>query len=187
MQLSGIPENLHHPINLKCSEQDRNSFRRLQEIKNDVDGFVEDGSSLYICSNNTGNGKTSWSLKMMYKLFSLEWDVWGSIEPLGLFVYVPEFMIGLKDFNNPLPKAYLDNIKKVPLVIWDDIGTGTLSDYDYTQLLTYINIRQQAGLANIYTSNLVTLDELSDKIGDKLASRIFNSSEIIELKGMDMR
>ena len=151
------------------------------------DNFVNNGESLYICSHNTGNGKTSWALKLMYKLFSSQYDEVFIEEPLALFIYVTDFLLQLKDFNNPLSQKYLNYVKTVPLVIWDDIGTGTLSDYDYTQLLTYINARQQAQLSNIFTSNLITLDELSSKVGDKLASRIFNSSTIIELKGKDMR
>ena len=187
MQLSGVPETLHTPIQLVCDQKDKKQFMRLQEIKEDVDGFVEDGDNLFICSQHTGNGKTSWAIKIMYKLFELEWDIWGPVEPLGLFIYVPEFLIGLKNFNNPYPNSYLENIKKAPLVIWDDIGAGKISEYDYTQLLVYINARQQAGRANIFTSNYVTAEALAEQIGSRLASRIYNPSEIIELKGKDIR
>ena len=123
----------------------------------------------------------------MYKLFELEWQSWGPIDPLGMFIYVPEFLTRLKDFNNPLPSSYLESIKKAPLVIWDDIGAGKISEYDYTQLLIYINARQMAGKANIYTSNYIKLDKLAEQIGSRLASRIFTASEIIELKGKDRR
>lgn len=187
MKLSGVPESLHHPIRLDCDERDIKQFRRLQEIKDDVDGFVEDGGNLFICSKYTGNGKTSWAIKIMYKLFELEWDVWGPVEPLGLFLYVPEFLTSLKHFSNPLSDSYLESIKKAPLVIWDDIGAGKISEYDYTQLLVYINARQQAGKANIFTSNYINMEELTEHIGGRIASRIFNVSEIVELKSEDMR
>lgn len=187
MNLSGVPEVLHNPISLTCGKEDKKQFERLQAIKNDVDGFVEDGDSLFLCSRQAGNGKTSWAIKILYKLFELEWDIWGPIEPLGLFIYVPEFLTRLKNFNNPVSDSYLESIKKAPLVIWDDIGAGKISEYDYTQLLIYINARQMSGKANIYTSNYVTVDELTEQIGSRLASRIFMTSEIIELKGKDMR
>ena len=188
MNNSNVPSNLHHPINLTpACKSDIKAFNELATIKDDIVNFVNNGESLYICSHNTGNGKTSWALKLMYKLFSSQYDEVFIEEPLALFIYVTDFLLQLKDFNNPLSQKYLNYVKTVPLVIWDDIGTGTLSDYDYTQLLTYINARQQAQLSNIFTSNLITLDELSSKVGDKLASRIFNSSTIIELKGKDMR
>lgn len=187
MELSKVPESLHHPIGLDCDKKDILQFTRLQLIKDDVDGFVEDGSNLFICSKYTGNGKTSWAIKIMYKLFELEWDIWGCIEPLALFIYVPEFLISIKNFDNPMSNSYLENIKKVPLVIWDDIGAGKVSEYDYTQLLVYINARQQAGKANIFTSNFVDVDELGKHIGMRLASRIYNASEIVELRSEDMR
>ena len=187
MELSGVPEKLHHPISLNCPDEDYESFVRLQEIKEDIYDFVYSGKQLYICSEHTGNGKTSWSLKIMYKFFSEIWDTWGPINPAALFIYVPEFIMKLKDFNNPISQKYLEQVKTVPLVIWDDIGTSELSNFDYSQIVVYINLRQQAELSNIYTSNLINLEQLSDKVGDKLASRIIKGSEVIELKGTDKR
>jgi DNA replication protein DnaC len=187
MRLANIPEALHNPIPLDCGERDLRSFRHLADIKDHIDEFIENGDNLYICSHNTGNGKTSWALKLAYKYFAYVWDICDIDAPQALFVYIPEFILALKDFNNPLSKKYLEHIKNVPLVIFDDIGTGEISNYDYTQLLVYVNARQLNKKSTIYTSNLVTLAELSSKIGDKLASRIYNSSEVVELKGKDMR
>lgn len=187
MELSGVPSNLHHPIALNCRDEDYEAFIRLDEIKEDIYNFVAEGQNLFICSEHTGNGKTSWALKLMYKFFSEVWDTWGPITPAALFIYVPEFIMRIKDFNNPISQEYLEQIKKAPLVIWDDIGTGEISNYDYLQILIYVNLRIQAERSNIYTSNITSLQELSNKVGDKLASRIYNDSEIIELKGMDMR
>lgn len=187
MNLSGVPEILHHPIELGCGEEDFKQFTRLSQIKNEAEGFVADGNNLFICSKHTGNGKTSWAIKIMYKLFELDWDIWGPVEPLGLFVYVPKLLTDLKNFNKPLSDSYLNSIVRTPLVIWDDIGAGKISEYDYTQLLIFINERQQASRANIFTSNFTSEDELAQQISSRLASRIFNTSEIIELKGKDMR
>lgn len=187
MYFANVPEVLHRPIPLECERRDLNAFQRLTDIKDHIDEFIENGDNLYICSHNTGNGKTSWALKLMFKYFSYVWDICDIDEPQALLVYIPEFILALKDFNNPLSKKYLEQIKTVPLVIFDDIGTGEISSYDYTQLLVYINARQMARLSTIYTSNIVSLDELSNKVGDKLASRIYNTSEVIELRGKDMR
>ena len=64
---------------------------------------------------------------------------------------------------------------------------GSLTAYDYGQFAIYLNYRVQVGLSNIFTSNFTTLEQLSGAIGDKLASRVYNTSEIIELEGRDMR
>ena len=188
MYNANVPRQLHHPITLKpTNEHDFESFSRLNDIKTDVEEFIENGKNLYICSEHTGNGKTSWALKIMFKFFSLSWDNCDWTESLALYIYVPEFIMALKDFNNPLSKKYLENVKNVPLVIWDDIGMGSLTAYDYGQFAIYLNYRVQVGLSNIFTSNFTTLEQLSGAIGDKLASRVYNTSEIIELEGRDMR
>ena len=184
---ANTPIKSQRPIILDSNAQDYDAYVLLNGIKNDILNFIDNGESLYICSHNTGNGKTSWALKIMHKYFSSIWNVCDITEPQSLFIYVPEFVLALKDFNNPLSKHYLNSVKTVPLVVWDDIGTADITNYDYTQLLVYINTRYQSGLSNIYTSNLTTLQELSNKIGDKLASRVYNSSTIVELKGKDMR
>lgn len=187
MNMANVPVNLQKPIPLEANKEDLKAFKRLASIKDHIDEFIETGDNLYICSEHTGNGKTSWALKIMFKYLAYVYDICDIDEPQALLIYIPEFILSLKDFNNPPSKSYLNYVKTVPLVIFDDIGTGDISSYDYTQLLAYVNARQLAGLSTIYTSNIVSLDELSNKVGDKLASRIYNTSEIVELKGKDMR
>ena len=41
--------------------------------------------------------------------------------------------------------------------------------------------------ANIFTSNAVTKEELEKNVGAKLASRIWNTSTLIEFNGRDRR
>ena len=93
----------------------------------------------------------------------------------------------LKDFNNPLPKSYLENLKNVDLVIWDDIAVSGMSQYDFTQLYTIIDKRILAEKSNIFTSNQPTVEGFAKMMGNRLASRIYYTSEIVELKGKDMR
>lgn len=186
MENSGVPESLHYPIQLYPKECDLPAFKRLREIKDNILDFVTNGENLFICSQHTGNGKTSWAIKLMYKYFSCIWAGNG-LKTRALLVYVPEFLLKLKDFNNPVSQSYKNLIANVDLVIWDDVGTGNLTMYDYTQLLTYIHQRQFSGKANIYTSNITNKADLDKYLGAKLASRIWNTSEIIEFKGNDSR
>ena len=75
---------------------------------------------------------------------------------------------------------------KVDLVIWDDIAAGKLSDYDHTNLLTYIDQRKLNGKSNIYTGNL-DRSELTDAVGNRLKSRIWNDSSTVQIFGKDRR
>jgi DNA replication protein DnaC len=188
MDNSGLPAVLQRPIELYITDDnkcDKQMYKRLADIRKNIVDFVDGGNSLYICGY-AGNGKTSWAIKLLQSY--LHHKAPGNYERLqGMFVSVTDLLLRLKDFNNPVPKEYKDNLERVPLVIWDDIGITGMSQYDYTQIYTMINNRYLAGKSNIYTSNLVERMSLEDIVGDRLASRIYGLSEIIELKGRDMR
>ena len=189
MEHSGLPEAKQKPITLYLTDTnsgDRRAFNRLAEIRKNIVTFVQDGKNLYICSKWTGNGKTSWAIKMLHTYF--HYTAVGNYENLkGMFVSTTALLLQLKDFNNPLPKSYIENLKSVDLVIWDDIAVSGMSQYDFTQLYSIIDSRILAEKANIFTANQTTVDEFSKLMGTRLASRIYYTSEIVELKGKDMR
>lgn len=185
---SRIPKNMQRIIDLYPDNCDLNSFIQLKQIKDNIDEYISDNQlNLYIYSRFTGNGKTSWAIKLMLKYFDKIW-VGNGLKPRGLFLNVPTFLLKLKDFNNI--DMELQQIKKlipeVDLIIWDDISSTKLSDYDNSQLLSYIDERILSGKANIFTSN-VNEETLKDVLGNRLSSRIWNNSIKIELKGTDRR
>ena len=73
MQNSGIPRNRQYAVLLTPSKKDVQAFVTLKEIKDDIINFVENGESIYIYSDNFGNGKTTWAIKLMQKYFD---DIW---------------------------------------------------------------------------------------------------------------
>lgn len=189
MENSGLPESQQHRIELHINENnmvDKKAYKQLADIRKHVVEFVQSGSNLYLCSTTPGNGKTSWSIKILQTYF--HYTSQGNYENLkGMFVSTLDLLLKLKDFNNPLPKKYRDNLENVDLVIFDDIALTGISQYDFTQLYSIINNRIFAGKSNIFTSNVTDYEQLQKILGARLASRIYNTSEIIELKGMDMR
>lgn len=186
---SGLPKAQYQPITLSIFEDnkvDKPAFKRLSNIRKNIVDFVDNHNNLYICSKNVGNGKTSWAIKMLQTYF--HYTAEGNYENLkGMFVSTTDLLLKLKDFNNPLSKKYKDNLESVDLVIWDDIAVNGISQYDFTQLYNIINNRLLAKKSNIFTSNQTTLEGLTKIIGSRLASRIYNTSEIIEFKGGDLR
>ena len=190
MENSGLYKSQQRLIELyinASNEIDRPAYTRLASIRKDIVEFVDNHRNLYICSINPGNGKTSWAIKLLQTYF--HYTAQGNYENLkGMFVNTTDLLLRLKDFSNPLPSNYRYNLENVDLVVFDDIATfGSMSNYDYTQLFSIINNRIAAEKSNIFTSNITTLPELEKILGARLASRIYNTSEIIELKGMDMR
>lgn len=188
IELSNLPELYKTPIRIHSenAQDDIYAFTRLKQIKSDIVNFVNNGKNLYICSKYCGNAKTSWATKIMLKYFDLTWP--NSYDyTRGLYVHVPTFLSDLKNFDNP--PEYISRIKDADLVIWDDLATkiNRLSEYEHEQLLIFIDNRVANKKSNIYTSNLTTDSDLITNVGLRLTSRIYNSSEIIELVSSDYR
>ena len=184
MENSGLSKKRQKPISLDGS-RDPKAFRELAEIKDDIVNFVENGESLYIFSEYTGNGKTSWAIKLLLKYFDKVWAGNG-FRIRGYFQHVPTLFNTLKDFSKS-HNALKNTLGNADIIVWDDIASTKLSDFDRQQLLLFIDQRVSEGLANIYTGNITTKQSLENAVGDRLSSRIWNMSTLIEFKGKDRR
>ena len=185
MDNSGLSKKRQQPIQLDGSK-DPKAFQLLAEIKDDIVNFVDNGESLYIFSEYTGNGKTSWAIKLLLKYFDSIWAGNG-FRIRGMFVHVPTMLSKIKNFDDPLLKSYKENLSNADVIIWDDIASTKLSDFDRNQLLLFIDQRVSEGLSNIYTGNITSQQALENAVGDRLASRIWNMSTLVEFKGKDRR
>ena len=187
MDNSGLSVIQQKPIEMRIvNEVDRRVYKWLAIYRENIVENTLAGNNLYICSKNTGNGKTSWAIRMLHSY--LHHTAVGNYDNLkGMFISVPDLLIKLKDWDNPIPASYRRSIESVDLVVWDDIAIAGISSFDYVQLYTLLNNRLSAGKSNIITGNCVSKDDLVNLIGERLATRIWNTSEIIEFKGKDVR
>lgn len=183
---SGLPKAKYKPIKLIATNETLSAFTRLNDIRKNIDKFVEEGNNLYICGVTPGTGKTSWGIKMLHTYFHYV-AVGNHGRVTGMFVSTTELLLRLKDFQNPLPQEYKDNLLNADLVIWDDIAVSGMSAYDYNQLFTIIDKRILNDKSNIFTSNCTDKETLTTSLGERLASRVWNTSERIEIKGGDWR
>lgn len=187
VKLSNIPEYKWKPVALEGGA-DVDVFRRLKEIKDDIKEWVKAGNSLYLYSPTYGNGKTSWALKLMLAYFNQVWRG-NCFRCRGVFVSVPEFFdrerqrIGNEDEEF---KEIRNNLIKCDLVIWDDISSVTMSDYNRATLFNIVDARVLSGKANIFTGNL-DAEKLYPIVGARLVSRIWNTSEVLRFRGKDRR
>lgn len=174
------------PIALRPDGVDLNSYQYLGYIQRNIKQFVESGSSLYIYSPITGNGKTAWATKLMQSYLDKVWI--GSSPCRALFINVPLYLMRLKE-NITEKNQYIAHIKKyvsdVDLVVWDDIATKSMTEYEQENLLSIINERINKGKSNIYTANVEPLC-LERCIGARLASRV-KGSQYVQFVGPDMR
>lgn len=169
-------------------ESDKGSFEFLSKIENSIVDFVKDGNHLYIHSEICGNGKTSWAIRMVQAYFEKIWSK-TELKCRALYISVPRYMLAIKD-NISEKSEYVEHIKKnvlsADIVIWDEVGTKGLTQFEHENIMSLINARIEAGKSNIYTSNL-TDKELLNAVGKRLHSRISLTSHNIELKGKDKR
>lgn len=186
--LLGVAQRNQVMIRLDADGTDREAFSYLKSIERNIEQFVNSGKNLYICSRNTGNGKTLWATRFIQEYFNAIWHK-SDVGCKALFVHVPKLLLELKE-NISNKSAYVEHIKEnilnAPLVVWDEVGTKSATQFEHEHLLNFINTRVNNGLSNIYTSNLMP-EELCEKLGDRLYSRVVNLSTVVTLYGKDKR
>lgn len=183
-------QRLHIGLHPDADGTDREEFKKLKDIQDNIYNFINEGKNLYLYSKNPGCGKTSWALRFIQAYIDHIWYD-SPLECKCLFINVPKFFLELKEnLYSDTPNEYITNIKenvaKCDLVVWDEIGTKMLTDFEHEHLLSLINSRIDSNLSNIYTSNLFP-EQLKEKVGDRLYSRVFNNSICIKLNGQDKR
>lgn len=167
---------------------DREQFLQLKQVETNIEKFVNTGSSLYIYSHNCGNGKTAWSLRLLQSYFNAIWHKC-DLNCKALFINVPRFLLSLKDSISNENK-YIEHIKanilNADMVVWDEIGTKAVTEFEHEHLLSLINARIDSNKSQVFTSNLEP-NELREAVGERLYSRVVKLSTIIELRGSDKR
>lgn len=175
-------------LRIDADGTDRDEFVYLKGIENTIEEFVNKGKSLYIFSNNCGNGKTAWSIRLIQAYLNAVWHKC-DLSCKALFINVPKFLLELKD-NITNKSDYIEHIKEnvmgADIVVWDEVATKSVTQFEHEHLLSLINSRIDAGKSQIFTSN-VSPDKLREAVGDRLYSRVINLSTVLEFKGADKR
>ena len=186
--LSRMPEKYRYTIKLTPDGQDLKAFTALNDYKENVLKMVESGQGLYIWGGSTGTGKTSWACKIMSHYFrKITFNT--GLEKEGLFIFLPSFLEDIRNSysdKDPDFEQILEMVNNCKLLIIDDIGAERVTEWVAERMVSIINRRSSNGLCTIYTSNL-SPDQLKEKLGDRIASRVFGGSQIIEIKGGDRR
>lgn len=89
--------------------------------------------------------------------------------------------------NDPYYRSKFDLWVDYPGILFiDDIGSEKPTEWVLETFYTLINTRYEKNLPTIFTSNL-SLEGVAERLGDRIASRIMEMSEIIKLDGEDRR
>jgi len=105
-----------------------------------------------------------------------------------LFISCPDFLFELRECINKKgkPSHLFDLARRVQLLILDDIGAEKSSEWVQETLFVLINYRYECMLPTIFTSNC-SLEELEEKLGQRIVSRIIEMCRCIRMGGEDWR
>ena len=105
-----------------------------------------------------------------------------------LFLSSPELFVELRDRikNNVTERSIIDRYLQVPLLVIDDLGVETKTDRSVETFYSIIDGRSRSNKQIIITSEL-TIEDIGEIYGDRLASRLCGMGEYIRIEGDDYR
>ena len=186
-----IPKRYLNEISLIPAKVDEQVFKELNNIKLNIREFVDKGENLLICSNNVGNGKTTWSIKFLKEYIDEVQNIKFKNNCPALFINVTNFLNEKKlSISDPeLHSKVIDTERKIvssKLVVFDDLGVKDISQFDMGNLYYWIDERTNNMKSCIFTSNLLP-KQLRNILDERLYSRIVKYSAIKEIKDGDNR
>lgn len=184
---SKIPQRYRFNIPLRPQTHDRPNYVKLKQFQENILEHVSNGDTLYIYSETTGNGKTSFSTKIANH-YIRKTVAKSKLDSDVMYMNISEFLSDVRDnFTNHTGEflAYKENLKTCKLLIMDDIGAEKPSDWVRETLYNIINTRYMDMKCTIFTSNC-TPEQLEEQLGNRISSRAC-SGQVVELKGFDRR
>ena len=184
---SNIPKRYQYPINFKVdTENDKKVFMRIAEIQRNIKSWVSEGHMLVLMSPTKGNGKTSLACKLAHDYMRSILDE-TILDACVCFLNVPDFLESLRPgrSDSEQVEAFIKKIKKVPLLIMDDLGAEKPSDWVRERLYAIVNDRYSEMLSTIFTTNC-TEQELRINLQDRIVSRVM-CDEVLVLDGKEKR
>jgi len=91
-----------------------------------------------------------------------------------------------QSFNSPKTFNVSEINERASFLVIDDLGAHKVSEWSSNLFYLLINERYEAMQPTLFTSNL-SLDEVSELLGDRITSRIAEMCSIIEVQGDDKR
>lgn len=157
---------------------------------------ILNSKSLFI-TGACGTGKTHIAVALMVEWFAENLQI---VDERGgkeiqntkgypLFLPATEFFLKLKTTFNSTTQTEVDvlnNLDDCELLLLDDLGSDKVSDWSKQIIYTLIDRRYRNMQQVIITSNL-SLKEIAQRYDDRIASRLVEMGEIVELSGEDRR
>ena len=150
-----ISDNLKNASMASIDTSDKNRFETIKWVNNFIKNYQKGTpiKGIYL-NGNFGCGKTYLLSAMLNELAKKGSKV--------AMIYYPEFLRALKESFNGTDeyKIKFNYIKKVDVLLLDDIGAETVTEWSRDEVLgTILQYRMEENLPTLFTSNL-TMKEL---------------------------
>ena len=154
-------------------------FEQLPKaIRAKVEKMRETRRGLYIWGP-VGTGKTYAAYAIMKKL--------GELGIRATLYTAPDLMDKLRDDFGHKDTYNLDRIlENRGVLIIDDLGAEKITEWVVETLHRIVDKRYREVLPTIVTSNN-SLDELVERVGDRIPSRLAETCDVVKLEGEDRR
>lgn len=192
-KLACVPK-VYTKANVHTFEVDKDNESNWNSIKNvldDIVDVVEEGNNFFMYGTVPGTGKTFTSCCILNEFIrkTCLTDRFDFEHPLALYVTYADVMDSLR-YRRDEPETFelMELMRDVPLLLLDDVGSGTTSAFTVEQTYMLLNHRFNNGLSTIVTSNL-SLSQLKEPnvLGERSVSRILSNCTGYSFNGTDKR
>lgn len=151
---------------------DKKIYKKIKEK-------VVQGKKGVFLFGNTGTGKT-------YILHAIKNRV-KEISPRTSVVFENwvDLLIDLRDDFNKL-RSTIDNISENEMIMIDDLGSEKMTEWSQEILYSIVNKAYEREKKIFIATNL-SLEQFTERYGDRIFSRLAEACEMIEMKGEDRR
>lgn len=133
-----------------------------------------------VFSGSVGTGKTHEAVSLLKTIYQKE-------EQRGLFTTATELAMRLREgVGQGNLAGVIDEINSVEVLLIDDLGVESATDFFLEYIYVIINYRYNQMLPLLLTTNL-TAPEFGEVYGQRILSRLTEMSEFIKLSGSDKR
>ncbi|WP_139084941.1 ATP-binding protein [Bacillus sp. FJAT-27264] len=200
MYLAKVPKEYQNAnlFNYVADKDNADFSEIIKELLNNPVGFVKSGTNLALINNLKGTGK-SWTAnavlnEFLYKVCrDPEWFDYES--PVAMYIKFGAwanrnrhvFTRNDDQFTYEVHKE-LTQMKDVPLLVLDDIGSGRITPIIRDLIYDVIDWRKEEKKSIIFTSNFSdVLLRQDDMLGEMVVSRMMYNTMVIPLGGRDRR
>lgn len=191
LKLANMPRAFHKAnlFTYKLDKYNQSTYDEIVQIVDNIGSFVSEGRNVFLYSKKTGTGKTHNACVLLnhYIYDCLKNETLDIEYPTVLFVSYVDLISKLRYERKNMAEE-IETIKTVPLLLLDDVGAGTMSDYAREQTMIIVDYRYNNNLSTIVTTNISPKElEGKDLLGARTVSRLLHNCVGITVNGRDRR